>query len=121
MQLIINFHFKLDYPLYVLYKVYRVCVLNSLTDRLIFMVLISHCYMSHYVPFIGLLSFNKIKRLISSVILKNKSCIDLKSIFVNKFSLGTLFKFKDSLNINIKSHVEYGFNCMNCTACYIGV
>ena len=31
-----NFHFKLDYPLHVLYKVYRVCVLRVLTDRLMY-------------------------------------------------------------------------------------
>ena len=36
MHLIYNFHFKLDYPLHVMYEVYRVCVLNFLTDRLIY-------------------------------------------------------------------------------------
>ena len=33
-QLINNFHFMLDYPLHVVYEVYRVCVLNVLTDKL---------------------------------------------------------------------------------------
>ena len=37
------------------------------------------------------------------------------------YSSGALFKFKDSLNINMKSHVVYGLNCMDCTASYIGV
>ena len=42
-------------------------------------------------------------------------------IIVHKFSSETLFKFKDSLNINIKSHVVYDLNCMDCTASYVGV
>ena len=35
--------------------------------------------------------------------------------------MGILFNFKDSLNINLKSHVVYGLNCMDCTVTYIGV
>ena len=44
-----------------------------------------------------------------------------KFIFVDKFSPETLFKFKDSLNINKKSRFVYVLNCMNCTASYIRV
>ena len=60
-QLINNFYFKLDHPLYVLYEVYGVCVLNILNNRLIY-----HgprkpkLYIS--LPFIKQLSCNEIKR-----------------------------------------------------------
>ena len=67
-QLINNFHFKLDYPLHVLYEVYRVCVSNVLTDKLI-------CYGPHKpklfvsLPIIGQLSCSEVKHLIRSVVL----------------------------------------------------
>ena len=32
-----------------------------------------------------------------------------------------LFKFKGSLDINMKSHVVHSLNCISCTASYIGV
>ena len=105
-----------------MYEVYRVCVSNVLIDKLIYYGLHkSKLFVS--LPFIGQLglSCGKVKRLIRSVVLKNKFLVDLKFIFVNKYSLGTLFKFKDSLNINMKSHVVYGLNCMDCTTSYIGV
>ena len=38
-----------------------------------------------------------------------------------KFSLETLFKFKNYLGINMKSYVVYSLNCMSCSASYIGV
>ena len=49
------------------------------------------------------------------------SLFDLKFIFVYKFSLRTLFKFKGSLKSNLKYHVVYGLYCMDCTASYIVV
>ena len=72
-------------------------------------------------PFVGQLSCSEVKRLIRSMDLKNKSLVELKFVFVNKYSLGTLFTFEDSLNINMKSHLMYGLNCIDCTASYIGV
>jgi hypothetical protein len=120
LHIIQNFHLKLDYPLHVLYEIYRVCVANQITDRLIF-------YGPHKprvfvtLPFIGQLSCNKVKRLIKSVIVKNKCIVDLKFVFVNKFAISSLFKFKDSLPLNMKSHVVYGLKCMDCAADYIGV
>ena len=97
---------------------YNVCVAH-LTDKLIF-------YGPHkpiiYVIFpFGQLSCNKVKRLIRNIVFKNKCMFDLKFVFVNNFTIGSLFKFKDCLSLDMKSHVVYRLDCVNCSAGYIGV
>ena len=95
------------------------CVAN-LTDKLIF-------YGPHkpiiYVTlhFIGHLSCNKVKHLIKSIIIKKKRMFDLKFEFLNNFTIGSLFKIKDCISLNIKSHVMYHLDCLSCPAGYIGV
>ena len=119
LKLINNFHVNLDYPLRVLYDMYNVCVAH-LTDKLIF-------YSPHkptiyvFFPFIGQLSCNKVKRLKRNIVFKNKCMFDLKFVFVNNFTIGSLFKFKDCLSLDMKSHVVYRLDCVNCSAGYIGV
>ena len=57
-QLINNVHFKLDYPLHILNEVFRVCVSNILTDKLIYYGLHKpKLFVS--LPFIGQLSCSK--------------------------------------------------------------
>ena len=46
---------------------------------------------------------------------------DLKFVFVNNFTFGSLFKFKDCLSLDMKSHVVYRLDCVNCFAGYIEV
>ena len=98
---------------------YNVCVAH-MTDKLIF-------YSPHkpviYVifPFIGQLSCNKVKRLIRNIVFKNKCIFDLKFVFVNNFTIDSLFKVKDCLSLDMKSHVVYRLDCVNCSAEYIGV
>ena len=45
---------------------------------------------------------------------------DLKFSFVNNFSIGSLFKFKDCLSLDMTSHVVYRLDCLNSSTGYIG-
>ena len=91
---------NLDYPLHVLYDKYNVCVAH-LTDKLIF-------YGPH-------------KPSKKCTVFKTKCMFNLKFVFVNNFTIGSLFKFKDCLSLDMKSHVVYRLDCVNCSAGYIGV
>ena len=42
-------------------------------------------------------------------------------MFVNYFTIGNLFKFKGCLSLDMKSHVVYRLDCVNCSVGYIGV
>ena len=46
---------------------------------------------------------------------------DLKFVFVNNFTIGSLFNFKDCLSLDMKSHVVYRLDCVNCFAGYMGL
>ena len=46
--------------------------------------------------------------------------IDLKLIFTNKFSIGSLFKCKESLPTPLCSGVIYSYKCALCNECYTG-
>ena len=42
------------------------------------------------------------------------------AILVNKFSIGSLFRHKDTLNKGMRSEVVYKFSCPECGAQYVG-
>ena len=46
--------------------------------------------------------------------------VDFRFIFVNKRTIGSLFKVKDSIPTSLCSNVVYCFKCPDCTARYIG-
>ncbi|MEL7309738.1 MAG: hypothetical protein AAGK05_19090, partial [Pseudomonadota bacterium] len=46
--------------------------------------------------------------------------VDLKLIFTNKFSIGSLFKYKESLPPPLCSGVIYTYQCALCNECYTG-
>ena len=46
---------------------------------------------------------------------------DLKFLFVNNFTIGSLFKFKYCLSLDMKSHVVYRLDCLSCPVESIGV
>ena len=55
-----------------------------------------------------------------SVVRKYYPHIDLKIVFTNKFSIGSLFKFKESLPISLCSGIIYTYKCALCNECYTG-
>jgi hypothetical protein len=119
LQLIHDFHNKLDFPLHVLYNVYDKCFTRFHGDKLVkFGPTKQKVYIS--LPYIGHVYCKKVKRLLHDVIAKNKCLVDLKIVFVNKYNIGSLFKFKDKLSRDLTSHVVYGLRCMDCQAEYFG-
>ena len=43
-----------------------------------------------------------------------------KVVFQSPYKLHTLFRFKDTLNKKIRSHLVYGYSCSSCSATYYG-
>ena len=54
--------------------------------------------------------------------LLNKFCPDVnfKLILVNKFTIGSLFPFKDRLPTGMQSSLVYEFSCARCASTYVG-
>ena len=46
---------------------------------------------------------------------------DVKFVLINNFAIGSLFKFKDCLSLDMMSLVVYRLDCLSCLAGYIGV
>ena len=70
-------------------------------------------------PFLGydsLILRNNIKKLFNNALPQ----FDLKIIFTNTRRIGDLFKVKDTIPTNWKSHVVYHIKCDACNASYIG-
>ena len=50
----------------------------------------------------------------------NLSFCHLKVVFQSPYKLNTLFRFKDTLNKKIRSHLVYRYSCSSCNATYYG-
>ena len=70
-------------------------------------------------PFLGKFSLNLRKRLYKTVSKSLPQC-NIKVIFQSKNRLSSLFKFKDSIPLYLRSHVIYKFQCSNCNTTYYG-
>ena len=56
----------------------------------------------------------------SSLLKKHFPNVNFKFIFVNRNTIGSLFKVKDSLPVALCSNVVYCFRCHDCMSCYYG-
>ena len=70
-------------------------------------------------PFIGKKSLQLRSKLVKSV-QNNLSFCHLKVVFQSPYKLHTLFRFKDTLNKKICSHLVYRYSCSSCNATYYG-
>ena len=70
-------------------------------------------------PFIGKKSLQLRSKLVKSV-QNNLSFCHLKVVFQSPYKLHTLFRFKDTLNKKIRSHLVYRYSCNSCKATYYG-
>ena len=59
------------------------------------------------------------KRLYKSIHKKIPQC-NIKVIFQSKNRLSSLFKFKESIPLYLRSHFIYKFQCSNCNITYYG-
>ena len=70
-------------------------------------------------PYYGYIS-NKIKNEIQSLVEKRYPQLDLRMVFVNRFTIGSFFKHKERLPSDVCSCVIYRFQCEECNSSYIG-
>ena len=70
-------------------------------------------------PFLGTFSLNLRKRLYKSVSKSLPQC-NIKVIFQSKNRFSSLFKFRDSVPLYLRSHLIYKFQCSNCNVFYWG-
>ena len=70
-------------------------------------------------PYYGYVS-ERLRTEILNVVSKYYPQIDLKLIFTNKLSVGSLFKYKESLPTLLCSGVIYTYQCALCNECYTG-
>ena len=69
------------------------------------------------IPFLGTFSLNLRKRLYKSVSKSLPQC-NIKVIFQSKNRFSSLFKFRDSIPLYLRSHLIYKFQCSNCNITY---
>ena len=70
-------------------------------------------------PYFGPQS-EKLKKELESLLIKFFVHIDFHIVLVNKFTVGSLFTFKDILPKCIRSSVVYKFSCAQCASEYVG-
>jgi hypothetical protein len=71
-------------------------------------------------PVIGLSYCNSIRKLLNSLNSKVNKHLRLRFIFVNNFTVRSLFPYKDRVPKFIRSHVIYRVSCA-CSSSYIGL
>ena len=72
-----------------------------------------------HLPYTGKSSFG-IKRQLRIIISRFYPHIQIKFIFTSKFTIGSLFRFKDKLPSHLLFSVIYEYECGQCTSNYIG-
>ena len=70
-------------------------------------------------PFLGHFSY-QLRNTMSNLLRKHFPDVNFKFIFVNRNTIGSLFRVKDPLPIALCSNVVYCFRCPDCTSRYIG-
>ena len=70
-------------------------------------------------PYYGYIS-ERLRVDIINIVNKYYPQIDIKLIFTNKFSIGSLFKYKENLPTPLCSGVVYTYQCALCNECYTG-
>ena len=72
------------------------------------------------VPFINQKQKLLLEREISDLTSKFYPQIDLNIIFENSLSIGSFFRYKDTIPELVRSYVVYKYSCAQCSATYVG-
>ena len=70
-------------------------------------------------PYFGVQS-EKLKHDLCSLVTKFYPHIDMNIVLINKFTIGSFFKYKDPIPCASQSSVVYLFRCASCDASYVG-
>ena len=50
----------------------------------------------------------------------NYTTLDVRPIFVNNYTIGSIFKIRDNIPVSLCSSLVYSYTCGDCNASYIG-
>ena len=70
-------------------------------------------------PYIGN-SSNHCKKQLLNIVNKYFPQVNLRCIFVNRNTVGSLFPFKDQIPLMMSSNIIYKYSCSQCQSTYIG-
>ena len=70
-------------------------------------------------PFLGHFSY-QLRNTMSHLLSKHIPDVNFRFIFVNRNTIGSYFKYKDSIPTSLCSNIVYCFKCPDCTSRYVG-
>ena len=73
----------------------------------------------HHSSYIGISSYHREKQLMN-IVNKYFSQVNLRCIFVNMKTAGSLYPFKDQISLTMSSNIIYKYCCSQCQSTYIG-
>lgn len=115
---LINFFHSNCFPKYLIYKEIKL-FLNKLYDRCEPKSTVPKKKIYISFPFYGYLS-EKLKNEINILVSRRFPQLDLRMIFKNELSIGSLFKHKERLESSLCSNIVYEYKCTLCNERYIG-
>ena len=72
------------------------------------------------IPFLDHWSNFALKKQLSNIVSKFYSHLELKVVFINRLSVGNIFKYKDQVPSSFLSNVVYKYKCGQCDSTYTG-
>jgi len=124
-----NFHLDLEFlrsffnkngfPQYVIDKVFKL-KLNSIFSPRPVLVTVERKVVYFSIPYINTFVNSRLKKDIISLCNRLYPQLNVKLVFSNSFTIGSLFKIKDRLPTLLHSNAIYWFKCGQCNATYCG-
>ena len=117
-EFLLNFFHSNCYPKHLIFKEFRV-FLNKIYNNSTPKITVQKKVLYLSFPYFGYIS-EKNKNEVQLLVGKRFPQLDLKIVFKNDFSIGSLFKHKEKLEPSLCSNLVYEYNCALCKECYIG-
>ena len=115
---LVNFFYNNSYPKQLIFKEIRVFLTKLYGENNINMIAPrKKIYVSF--PFYGYIS-EKLKNEVNTLVNMRFPQVDLRLIFKNESSVGSLFTHKERLETFLCSNLVYEYKCALCNECYIG-
>ena len=104
-------------PTFIENSIYR--FLNKIFSKKVIKITVPKRSYEIILPYLGPLS-NKIHRRLKSIFQTALAAGQIKVVFKTTSRLSHMFRFKDMVSPDLKSHVIYEFKCSTCNSGYIG-
>ena len=115
---LVNFFHGNSYPKHLIFKEIRIFLNNVYSNRVPSITVPKKVLYISF-PYFGYVS-EKLKNEVHCLVNKRFPQLDLKMVFKNEFSVGSLFRHKERLEPSLCSDIVYKYNCALCKECYIG-